>query len=256
MAIDTSGDAARYTPGVGQGAVAFMAERTAASHAAFVLPQLSAGMAIADLGCGPGTITVGLAEAVAPGAVLGIDQGVQQLAAARTHSDRLGLTNLTFKAGSCYQLPVADHSVDLVFAHALFEHLGEPARALAEVRRVLRPGGLAALCSPDWGGFILSPPTTALEHAVREYTSLMVGNGGDPLAGRRLAGYLADSGFGGIRVDARYETYAETTTVTNYLATQLADAGHDDSARALREWAADPSAMFAQTWVSAIGVRQ
>ncbi|MET0705172.1 MAG: methyltransferase domain-containing protein [Mycobacterium sp.] len=244
-----------YTPGVGQGSVSFMAARTAQSHAAFVLPELRAGMSILDLGCGPGTITVGLAEAVAPGTVLGIDQGEQQLADARALGDQQGLANVAFKTGSCYQLPLADGSVDLVFAHALIEHLGEPMRALAEVRRVLRPGGLAALCSPDWGGFILSPPTAAIESAVREYTSLMESNGGDPAAGRRLGVYLADSGFGDIRVDARYEKYPDPTVVASYLAAQLAAAGRDESAEAFRDWAAEPSAVFAQTWVSAIGVR-
>jgi SAM-dependent methyltransferase len=245
----------RYTPGVGRTSVSFMAGRSAQSHAAFLLPQLGAGMSVVDVGCGPGTITVGLAAAVTPGRVLGVDQGGQQLTEARALGAQLGSTNVNFEAGSCYQLPVPDESVDVVFAHALIEHLGEPVRAVAEMHRILRPGGIAALCSPDWGGFILSPPTAAVGRAVGDYTGLMEHNGGDPLAGRRLAVYLAESGFGDIRVDARYERYADTSEIAGYLGAQLTDAGRSSAASALVDWAADPSSMFAQTWVSAIGVR-
>ena len=50
----------------------YHAERTADSHAAFLLPHLRPGMALLDLGCGPGSITVGLAAAVAPGPTTGM----------------------------------------------------------------------------------------------------------------------------------------------------------------------------------------
>jgi ubiquinone/menaquinone biosynthesis C-methylase UbiE len=243
-----------YTPGVGRVSVSFMAGRTAQSHAAFLLPHLSPGMSVLDLGCGPGTITVGLAAAVAPGPVVGVDQGSQQLDEARALAAGIGLPNLTFQAGSCYQIPVADGTVDRVLAHALIEHLADPPRTVAEIRRVLRPGGLAALCSPDWGGFLLSPPTAAVQRAVDEYIALMTGNGGDPLAGRRLGSYLTDAGFTEVRVDARYERYPDTTVIAGYLAAQLAEAGEHEAARTFVEWAPEPSAMFAQAWVSATGV--
>jgi ubiquinone/menaquinone biosynthesis C-methylase UbiE len=246
----------RYTPGVGRTAVSFMAARSAQSHAAFLLAHLSAGMSVVDVGCGPGTITVGLAEAVAPGRVLGVDQGSDQLTEARALAGRSGVTNVSFATASCYRLPVPDSSVDRVFAHALIEHLGDPMRAVAEMRRILRPGGIVALCSPDWGGFILSPPTAAVDRAVGDYTELMVGNGGDPLAGRQLARYLSQSGFENIRIDARYERYADTGEIAGYLGAQLIETGHRSAARALTDWARDPFSMFAQTWVSAVGVRR
>jgi len=52
---------------------------------------------------------------------------------------------------------------------------------------VLRPGGVIGVCTPDWGGFILTPPSDALTAAVAAYQELHRGNGGDPLAGRRSA---------------------------------------------------------------------
>lgn len=244
--------AERYTPGHSASSVDFMAARRAETHAAFFLPRLTPGQALLDLGCGPGTITAGLAAVVAPGPVLGVDQGAAQLAGARELATRTGLANVRFEEASCYDLPLADASVDRVFSHALFEHLAEPARALAEIRRVLRPGGVVGLRSPDWGGFLLSPP---LDATVTAYTGLQEANGGDPLAGRRLGPYLTESGFTEVRADARYERYPSPAGIADYLATQLAEAGEDTHAEALRTWAREPHAMFAQAWVSATAVR-
>src|SRR3712207_7201034 len=60
-----------------------LARRTAADAAAFLLPHLRPGMRLLDAGCGPGTITVGLAGAVQPGEVVGIDPDAGRLEQAR-----------------------------------------------------------------------------------------------------------------------------------------------------------------------------
>lgn len=241
----------RYTPGHSTSSVAFMANRSAETHAGFILPHLASGRSVLDLGCGPGTITAGVAAAVAPGPVVGVDQGAAQLDEARERCSSLGLDNVRFEAASCYDLPLADSSVDLVFSHALFEHLADPAAALAEVRRVLRPGGVVGLCSPDWGGFLLAPPTREIRAAVRAYMDLQRDNGGDPEAGRHLGEYLLAAGFGDVRLDARYERYDSTAGIASYLADQLDDAGLSEHATAMSAWAESPGAMFAQAWVSA-----
>ena len=63
----------RYTLGYSPQTIQQLQRRTAAKEAGFLLSHLSAGMHLLDCGCGPGSITVGLAEAVAPGQVVGID---------------------------------------------------------------------------------------------------------------------------------------------------------------------------------------
>ena len=66
------------------------ARRTAQVNAAFLLPHLKPGMRLLDCGCGPGSITVGLAQAVAPAETVGIDASPDAIEAARAHAaDRL-----------------------------------------------------------------------------------------------------------------------------------------------------------------------
>lgn len=232
-----------------------MAERRAETHGRFFLPHLTPGKSLLDIGCGPGTITVDFADAVAPAGVLGIDAAADQVDQGRLLAARGGASNVTFGVGSCYQVPAPDGSVDRVFAHALLEHLADPIAALRESRRVLRPGGIIGVCSPDWGGFLLTPPSEAVDAAVRAYQEVQRGNGGDPLAGRKLGMHLAAAGFDDVRVDARYERFTSTTPIAELLAVLLGQAGHDDHARSVRSWSErSDGAMFAEAWVSAVAV--
>lgn len=244
-----------YTPGHTANAVDFMARRTLASHGAFAQPYLSGRQAILDLGCGPGTITCDLAEAAAGATVVGVDAGESPLERGREEAERRRLGQVRFEQASAYELPFADHSFDLVFSHALFEHLAQPAEALAEVFRVLRPGGVAALCSPDWGGFLLAPPSEELAAAVRAYEGLQGANGGDIHAGRKLGGWLHEAGFHSVKAGARYEVYESSAVIADYLALQLEARGLSDEAGILRQWSAIPHSMFAQAWASAVGFK-
>src|ERR1700746_621859 len=120
-----------YTPGYSEPTLRLMLERTAAKHAAFFTPFLRRGMRVLDCGCGPGTITIDLAKLVSPGHVLGIDFEPGQLRFAQ-HRARERQIEASFCAASAYALPFSDGYFDAVFAHALFEHLREPVRALRE----------------------------------------------------------------------------------------------------------------------------
>lgn len=243
-----------YTPGHGRLATDFMAARSLPSHGGFFLPFLTPGVTVLDCGCGPGTITLGIADRVAPGRVVGVDAGPSQVERAVAAAARAGAGNVSFRAADVHALPFGDGTFDRVFCHALLEHVRDPVRALGELRRVLVPGGVIGVCSPDWGGFILAPPSPTLARAVEAYTGLLTRHGGDPHAGRKLGSHLAAAGFAEVRMAARFECYPSPAVVCDYLAAQLEAAGDAPAADAWRAWARE-GAMFAQAWVSATGRR-
>src|SRR5262245_56595824 len=115
------------------------ARRTAQDSAAFFLPLLRPGMALLDLGCGPGTITAGLAEAIAPGIATGVDIARSDVPAP-----------VVFVEADARDLPFADASFDAIFSNALLQHLPDPLSALREARRVAKPGAVIVVRDADW----------------------------------------------------------------------------------------------------------
>src|SRR6201997_1582388 len=113
---------------------AVFARRTGAG-AAFFLLHLRPGMRLIDCGCGPGSITVDLAQAVAPGEAIGIDLRKDALMFGRALARERGIANVAFQAASVYQLPHADGSFDAAFSCAVLQHLAAPLLALKEMRR-------------------------------------------------------------------------------------------------------------------------
>jgi SAM-dependent methyltransferase len=94
-------------------------------------------------------MTVELAEHVAPGEVVGMDPEPRALEQARDLAETKRVHNIRFDQGDVYGLAYADASFDVLFSHALTVHLREPVRALAEMRRVLKPGGIAAVVESE-----------------------------------------------------------------------------------------------------------
>ena len=242
-----------YTPGYSEVAAAFMARRRLEPNGAFFLPYLKSGVTVLDCGCGPGTITRDIAQRIAPGRVTGLDFNAEQVAVASRDARSQCIANIEFKMGSVYDLPFADTSFDAVFSHALLEHLREPEKAVAEFRRVLKPGGALGVCTPDWGGFLVAPPSEKLLLAFEAYKELQNRNGGDVYCGRRLGGFLAGAGLENIELRARYENYAPLTVIGDFLAANLEEAGDARNAAVWREWGRKPNGLFAQAWVSCIG---
>jgi SAM-dependent methyltransferase len=255
--------AKRYTPGYSSNAVEFMAARTAHTHAGFLTPYLRPGLNLLDCGCGPGSISFGLAAGVNPGHVIAVDSEESQVERARELIRRAPITNLTFQVADAYALPFEDDTFDVVFSHALLEHLSRPLAALREFRRVLKPSATVGVCSPDWGGFIVAPSIPGLAAALDTYMGLMRSNGAQPFRGRELGGLLAEAGFRGITLSARYECYASRERIASYLAQQLEAAAdlpgesremiYRSAAAIFRDWFRHEPGLFAQAWVAAIG---
>ena len=86
-----------------------------------------------------------------PGKVTALDISPSELDHGRRLAEGREILNLEFLAGSAYEIPFPDSSFNVVFSHALLEHLSEPRRALKEFYRVTRPGGFVALWQPGLG---------------------------------------------------------------------------------------------------------
>ncbi len=258
-----------YVPGYDAEAIAFMSRRSAETHAAFVLPRLAPGTRLLDCGCGPGAITVGLARRVAPGLVVAVDREPSQTELTRERAAAEGVDNVEVLVADVASLPFPEGSFDAVFSHALIEHLSRPVEALAEMGRVLAPGGMIAVAAPDFGTFLLAPPDPEVERAGAYYRRIREAAGGDPLAGRRLGVHLAEAGFSGVELSAHHELHDPREPIVEHLAGRVErspelDAGESWAvgpaasalmARALRTWGARPDALFAQCWVTAVAWR-
>ena len=172
-----------------------LAQRTADVQAAFFLPFLQPGMSLLDCGSGLGAITVGLAKTVAPAKVEGIDIGESQVEAATKRAQDEDVFNTHFQVGNVYDLPFPDGSFDAVFAHTVFEHLSEPEKAISEIYRVLKAGGIVGLRSIDIGTTIFSPTNEDIEAGIELRIKDYALNAGNPFVGRRLRGLLYHGGF-------------------------------------------------------------
>src|SRR5437879_12678863 len=117
----------KYTHGHAPAVVRQHALRTAEEAAAFLLPELRPGMRLLDVGCGPGSITRGLAEHLAPGQVIGVDLSRETLDGARRDAEARGVANRRYEYGSVYELPFADGTLDVPAPHQVLRPLGDRA---------------------------------------------------------------------------------------------------------------------------------
>jgi SAM-dependent methyltransferase len=184
-----------YVHGYGSVEQRRLERRSARESAAFFLPHLRPGMRVLDCGCGPGSITVGLAEVVAPGEVVGIDLAPRQVERAREIAAQRGRSNVRFEAGTVYELPFPDASFDAAYAHTLLMHLREPLGALREIRRVLRPGGVLGVCDDDHGACLWEPSTPGIRRLHALWLRAIEHGGGDPYRARHQRRLLLEAGF-------------------------------------------------------------
>ena len=200
-----SGDeAATYTYGHSGVVVDVHARRSAGREAAFFLPYLGPGMRLLDAGCGPGSITVGLAETLGSGEVVGVDVEPAVLEAARTFAAERGVTNVRFVAGSAFALPFPYAAFAAAFAHTLLEHVGDGVAALRENPRVVKPGGVIGVRDADWGSGVFAPDDALLSDAMTLYERVWRHNGGHPNCGRYLPALLRAGGFSRITTSASF----------------------------------------------------
>lgn len=229
------------------------------------MPHLKPSMRLLDAGCGGGSITIGLAEAVAPGEVVGVDIDEESVTTARGAAR--AVSNVRFEQADVAALPYDDASFDAAFAHALLQHVESPAVALQELRRVLRPGGVIGVADADFDGSVIWPSNRALERS----SEILSHTRRHPRIGKQLRGLLGEAGFvrteafvsAGARGNANTtrldgEFWARYFEAEEFIAHAIASgwSSHDEMrkiAAAWRAWGGHPGAFSASFWCQAIG---
>lgn len=195
-----------YTHGHHESVLRSHSWRTAENSAAYLLPHLKPHMKILDVGCGPGTITAGLARYVPDGRVTGIEPGQEIIGQARAQAG--DQPNVEFTTGDVYALDYPDDTFCVTHAHQVLQHLGDPVKALKEMRRVTKPGGLVAVRDADYGAMFWYPASSVLEEWRDLYRKVARGNGGEPDAARRLHVWAREAGLDDVAVSSSTWTYA------------------------------------------------
>jgi ubiquinone/menaquinone biosynthesis C-methylase UbiE len=163
---------------------------------------LSGPLRILDLGCGTGEITRRLAQRYSQATLLGIDILEGNLALARRDSSAFG-QRIAYEQGDAFALQHADASFDLVVCRHMSQAVPDFPRVLAEITRVLEPGGWLHLLSEDYG--MLHMPASASFDPDRFWNAnaipFLQGIGCDGRIGRHSPPLLATSGYLDIAMD-------------------------------------------------------
>ncbi|MGW4325054.1 class I SAM-dependent methyltransferase [Nocardia sp. NPDC004573] len=115
-----------------------------------IVAQLDDGAQVLDVGCGGGQLAVGLATTGTSLRLTGIDLSPQQVRRARKRGAALG-SRIQFREGSAMDLPFSDGAFDAVISSGSIKHWPNQRKGLAEMLRVLRPGGLLLVIEADRG---------------------------------------------------------------------------------------------------------
>lgn len=252
-----------YTHGYSDAVLTSHRARTAQNSAAHLLPHLREGLRLLDLGSGAGTITADLARLVGPGNLTALEATEEAAAITRAELARQALPEADVAVGDGHQLPFADATFDAVHAHQVLQHVSDPVQVLTEIRRVLRPGGIASMRDSDYEGFRWYPDSTGLDRWRELYMRAARANGGTPDAGRHLLAWAHRAGFTDVSPTASTTLYAtpdaraawggawQQRILATPLVDQLLEGGWTDQTEleeisgAWREWSRHPDGWFA-----------
>ena len=158
-------------------------------------------MACLEVGCGGGDVAFDMARLVGPaGRVVGTDIDETELELGRREAAGLQLNNVEFRVSDITQSTFAAE-FDLAHARFVLTHLADPARALANMRGALRPGGVMLVEDIDFRGHFAYPESAALAHYVELYSEIVRRKGADPNIGPRVPSLLTDAGFENVQMD-------------------------------------------------------
>jgi ubiquinone/menaquinone biosynthesis C-methylase UbiE len=241
------------------------AKRTAEIDAAFFLPYLKSGMRLLDVGCGPGSITVGLVLHVEPAHTVGIDPSESVIETARSLAKAKSARHLTFEVGNIYEPRFPAESFDAIFAHQVLQHLRRPVDALRQCRALLKSSGVVGVRDVDWGSTTFYPENQGISRFLTLYYDLARRNGGEPKAGRYLRRWFREAGFVETRVTTSTVSYTDPAATREWANTYADRTLHSNIAEksleygiatrseleaiaaAWRAWGQDPDALWCFT---------
>lgn len=193
---------------------------------------------------------------------------------AQQHSDQQEIANVRFQVGDVYELTFPDNSFDRVFVGSVLSYLTEPLRALGEMRRVLRPGGMIGVRNIDFDGCIVWPCDQVLLQSYGLFQQVSTLNGGNHRIGKSVRGLPQRAGFVWCEASASYECHGtpeETQAIAETEARRIETApaygqavelGFTDGptlekiSAAWREWGQHPDAFFARSFCEAVGWKE
>lgn len=191
-----------YVLGQSKVLVETMMKRTVENSAAYLKPHIWSDAGILDIGCGPGSITVGFAKLAHRGHVTGLDTSAASasLEQARVHAAAEGVLNIEFIAGDAHHLPFPDATFDIVHSHQVLQHVADPVQVLREMRRVTKPGGIVACRETDIDTFVYFPLYNGIQAYHTMFVKVVRARGMEPGAGRRLHAWAREAGFNPARI--------------------------------------------------------
>ena len=162
-----------------------------------------AGSRVLEAGCGVGGQTILLASHSPEAHITSVDVSSESLEMACASVSMRGFTNVAFAREDIFNLSFPDATFDHVFVCFVLEHLGEPARALHALKRVLRPGGTITVIEGDHGSFYCHPESPEARRTVECLVRMQALLGGNSLIGRELYPLLVKAGFEEVAVSPR-----------------------------------------------------
>lgn len=191
----------QYSGGYAPHTLSEFAKRSMDKEGRFFKKYIREGQIVLDVGCGPGSLSMQLAEIVGTsGFVHAVDIQGEQFPTEQTE-------NIQFQQASIFQLPFAENTFDALLAHAVLYHLNDQHAALLELKRVLKPGAVLGIRDAEFGGDVYYPMVSGLDQAWDIAEACFAVAGSDLYFGRKQSCSLFKAGFEVLALSASYDIF-------------------------------------------------
>ena len=196
-----------YTMGFSEEMLESLRRYNVEASAKHLLPYLRPGLRVLDFGCGPGTISVGLAKAVDPGELHGVDMEESQVELARSVVAVYGQDNAEYHVGDVANMHFEDGYFDVAHCHNVLMHVPDTQAVLGEVKRVLKPGGIISCREMICESSFTHPDFGVIRNAWEMFADLIEADDGHPQIGKALKDHVLKAGFANPRITATTDVY-------------------------------------------------